>query len=271
MHNLQGDIIGILDKTGTSVVEYGYDSWGKPTGMTGSLAGTLGYVNPFRYRGYVWDEETGLYYLRNRYYDPEWQRFVNADTVLGETGALLSHNAFAYCFNKPVNTSDQSGHWPKWITDSVNWVAGAAIDVADWTKQAAIDVADWTVQAASDTGDFLHRGLTAYGNAIQLNAMCQREMYKDISAWVSRVSTDVRKLAQTTGGQILTNLATGVFQTAMSVKAGTTAALVSAVPPPAAAITVPMATGFAVKASYHYAKAVQSFNKVLRLIFGGKK
>ena len=69
-------------------------------------------LNPFRYRGYVYDEETGLYYLRSRYYNPEWGRFINADTVLGQVGALLSHNLFAYCGNNPVNMSDLSGEFP---------------------------------------------------------------------------------------------------------------------------------------------------------------
>jgi RHS repeat-associated protein len=106
---ISGDIVGIIDKGGASVVEYTYDAWGKPTGVTGSMAETLGVVNPFRYRGYVWDEETGLYYLRSRYYDPQWGRFLNADTLLGKPGALLSHNLFAYCVNNPVNRSDPSG------------------------------------------------------------------------------------------------------------------------------------------------------------------
>ena len=67
--NLQGDIVAILDSTGTPVVNYVYDAWGRPISKTGSMAGTLGTVQPFRYRGYVYDEETGLYYLRSRYYN----------------------------------------------------------------------------------------------------------------------------------------------------------------------------------------------------------
>ena len=73
-----GDIVGILDSTGSLVVEYRYDAWGRPVGTTGTLASTLGKSNPFRYRGYVYDEETGLYYLRMRYYKPECGRFLSA-------------------------------------------------------------------------------------------------------------------------------------------------------------------------------------------------
>jgi RHS repeat-associated protein len=73
------------------------------------MADTLGTLNPFRYRGYVFDEETGLYYLRSRYYNPVWGRFVNADSLLGKKGNVLSHNIFLYCKNNPIVFSDTSG------------------------------------------------------------------------------------------------------------------------------------------------------------------
>ena len=71
-------MIALVDGSGTKVVEYTYDAWGRPTGKTGTLAATLGTVQPFRYRRYVYDEDTGLYYLRSRYYRCEWCRFLNA-------------------------------------------------------------------------------------------------------------------------------------------------------------------------------------------------
>ena len=81
IQDLQGDIVGIVDGNGTEVVKYTYDAWGKLLSTTGSLAATLGTIQPFRYRGYVYDVETGLYYLRSRYYNPNWQRFVNEDAM----------------------------------------------------------------------------------------------------------------------------------------------------------------------------------------------
>ncbi|MDL2207071.1 RHS repeat-associated core domain-containing protein, partial [Eubacteriales bacterium OttesenSCG-928-N13] len=107
-HNLQGDIIAILDATGAKVVEYAYDAWGRPTCTTGSMAETLGKLNPFRYRHYVYDEETAYYYLRTRYYNPEWNRFINEDILIG-AGGLLSHNVFAYCANNAIAHSDSNG------------------------------------------------------------------------------------------------------------------------------------------------------------------
>ena len=92
------------------MVSYTYDSWGKLISITGTLASTVGEKNPYRYRGYRYDSETSLYYLNSRYYNPEWGRFINADTIVGETGTLLSHNLFAYCLNEPINNEDPSGY-----------------------------------------------------------------------------------------------------------------------------------------------------------------
>ena len=100
--NLQGDVVAILDNARNKVVEYKYDAWGRPLAKTGSLAASLGKLNPFRYRGYAFDEETGLYYLRSRYYNPIWGRFVNADII-------MEGNLFAYCKNNPVVNADNSG------------------------------------------------------------------------------------------------------------------------------------------------------------------
>ena len=106
--NLQGDVIAILDGASNVVVSYAYDAWGAPIGKSGSMAETLGTVQPFRYRGYVFDEETGLYYLRSRYYNAERCRFVNVDSVL--LNGLLGSNQQAYCCNNPVMHSDNSGY-----------------------------------------------------------------------------------------------------------------------------------------------------------------
>ena len=100
--SLQGDVIAILDAAGNVVVSYMYDAWGMPIGKNGALSETLGTLNPFRYRGYVFDEETGLYYLRSRYYNAERSRFVNADSV-------LLQNLFSYCENSPINNLDTEG------------------------------------------------------------------------------------------------------------------------------------------------------------------
>ena len=111
VRNGQNDIIGLIDGTGAQVVSYTYDSWGKLISIDGILKDTVGVKNPYRYRGYRYDTETGLYYLNSRYYSPEWGRFINADTIVGNTGELLSHNVFAYCANNPIMRSDEGGYF----------------------------------------------------------------------------------------------------------------------------------------------------------------
>jgi len=112
VYNLQGDVVAIVDTNGSSVVTYSYDAWGNPISKTGALAATLGTVNPFRYRGYVYDEETGLYYLRSRYYNPGWKRFISSDRFLGQAGNLFAHNSYTYCYNRVVKYYDDGGDAP---------------------------------------------------------------------------------------------------------------------------------------------------------------
>ena len=106
---LQGDVYSIRNSSGTSVVEYRYDPWGKILSITGSMADTLGALNPLTYRGYVYDHETGLYYLQSRYYNPEWGRFLNADALVATGQGMLGNNMFAYCRNNPACRVDISG------------------------------------------------------------------------------------------------------------------------------------------------------------------
>ena len=113
--NLQGDITAILNKAGTAVVTYTYDAWGNALTVTGPHAATLGTLNPLRYRGYVYDTETGFYYLQSRYYDPQIGRFINADALVATGQGLLGNNMFAYCLNNPVNANDPSGTCTKFF------------------------------------------------------------------------------------------------------------------------------------------------------------
>ncbi len=114
LKNIQGDIEGILDETGTLVVKYTYDAWGKVLSVTGSMADTVGTINPMRYRDYYLDSETGYYYLQSRYYNPEFCRFINADEpciVLFSDSSAVETNLFGYSNNNPVNNIDPNGHF----------------------------------------------------------------------------------------------------------------------------------------------------------------
>jgi RHS repeat-associated protein len=129
VRNGQGDITGIVNGAGTVVVSYSYDAWGNPLGVTGSMASTLGTLNPFRYRGYYFDTETGFYYLLSRYYDPKVGRFLSADEIIPGPGSdIQASNLYSYCFNNPVNMSDDDGHLPFFVVTAViGAVAGAII------------------------------------------------------------------------------------------------------------------------------------------------
>ena len=104
--NLQGDILKVITATGTEAATYTYDAWGKLLTATGDLAD----INPLRYRGYFYDTETSLYYLKSRYYNPEVGRFINPDVfATTDVDGVLSANMFAYCENNPVINEDPTG------------------------------------------------------------------------------------------------------------------------------------------------------------------
>ena len=117
--NLQGDIVSIIPLDSESNVEVNmeYDAWGKPIYVQGSslaegfMMAVLMAVTNVGYRGYFYDFDTGLYYLRSRFYDPETGRFINADDTdyLGYDKSPLSMNLFAYGCNNAVNNSDPNG------------------------------------------------------------------------------------------------------------------------------------------------------------------
>ena len=132
--NLQGDIVAVYNSTGTKLLSYTYDAWGNCT-VSGSTT-TGAQYNPFRYRGYYYDSELGLYYLNSRYYDSNTGRFINADGQLNNT--LLGSNLFAYCENNPISYSDPNGNAPNWVIGAVAF-AGAVLLVA--TISVAVPVA----------------------------------------------------------------------------------------------------------------------------------
>lgn len=103
--NLQGDVIGIKDSSGQWAAQYSYDAWGNILTQTGTLAA----LNPLRYRGYVYDDYTGWYYLQSRYYNPKLCRFINADTYAATGQGFVGNNMFAYCNNNPVMFIDRTG------------------------------------------------------------------------------------------------------------------------------------------------------------------
>jgi len=113
--NIQGDVIGIYSGGGL-VAKYEYNAYGQILSITNASgvdisnnATHIANLNPFRYRGYYYDTETGFYYLQSRYYDPVVGRFLNADAFVSTGQGILGNNMFAYCGNNPVARIDPTG------------------------------------------------------------------------------------------------------------------------------------------------------------------
>ena len=128
LYNGLGDITGLVDSSNQVVVRYQYNSWGKVTSTQDISGVSLATLNPFCYRKYVYDPETGLYCLGSRYYDPEVGRFVNADdtdVIFAKPQELYSKNLYVYCDNNPVIREDIQGYFP--IPCIVGAVVGAVV------------------------------------------------------------------------------------------------------------------------------------------------
>ena len=131
----QGNICALIDSNGNVVVEYKYDAWGDHvTVLSDSSYENLAKANPFRYRGYYYDEETGLYYLKSRYYDPETGRFITIDDISYIAPETINGlNLYAYCGNNPVMRIDENGNaWWDWLA----WI-GLGLFVAALTVVTA--------------------------------------------------------------------------------------------------------------------------------------
>ena len=140
--NWRGDVIQIYNASGVLVGSYDYDAWGNVT-ENATSADTQGITetNPIRYRGYYYDTETRLYYLKSRYYDPAVKRFLNADGLISTGIEDVCKNMFAYCKNDPVNMADSSGNdpVPAW---ALHIISGTATE-SEYAKALSVNPNAW--------------------------------------------------------------------------------------------------------------------------------
>ena len=172
--NLQGDVVAILNNQGQRIISYTYDAWGNLLSTVVHVAendedyaeknakySTIAVFNPLRYRGYVYDQETGLYYLQSRYYNPEIGRFINADKQINDD--ILGNNLFPYCGNSPITRVDNSGKaW--WIAASA--IVGGLIGAAGKIISNVSTGKDWKngVWGAAVGGTVFGAMIAATGN-----------------------------------------------------------------------------------------------------------
>ncbi len=222
--NIQGDIIAILNLDGEVIAEYRYDAWGN---CEYDLASGIATANPFRYRGYYYDEETGLYFLQTRYYDPEVGRFISQDDVTYlDPEHINGLNLYAYCCNNPVMNVDPTG--TSWWSRFWKSVAGAIVKiVVGVVAIAALGVASVLTggaAAAIFTGAFIGAaagGLSSSIIAISTgqsltefaNSFLSGVVIGGITGAISGIGTPVGVLATSLGAKSLLSAATkSVFQ-----------------------------------------------------------
>ncbi|MDY5989321.1 MAG: RHS repeat-associated core domain-containing protein, partial [Coprococcus catus] len=135
---------------------YLYDGSGQLTAITGSMAGTLGKDNPYRFKGYYYDEETGMYYLKSRYYQPEICRFISADVYIATELNTNGSNMYSYCKNNPVMLMDSDGSFAilaiagAFLAEKgTEMLVGAVVNVATTAIVAGILGEEYTLKDAA--------------------------------------------------------------------------------------------------------------------------
>jgi RHS repeat-associated protein len=208
--NLQGDVMAIINQSGELLVEYTYDAWGNILSVTGPLADTLGADNPLRYRGYVYDTETGLYYLQSRYYNPEISRFINADAFVSTGQGILGNNMFAYCGNNPVMYIDAAGNEPiSILIGTVVAYAASALVLMLLGNNLARELSEMPAQSAlPSSNDVIKNGINSIENQATINYAKKskksgKEKSSDKPSYVSQDDIDPSKTAQQNATDIL--------------------------------------------------------------------
>ena len=232
--NAQEDIIGIMDSNYNVIAKYYYDAYGKVIAVThpdGSQihGGHVARLNAFRYRSYYYDEETELYYLNSRYYNPEFGRFINADTVIAGGDRILLSNMFAYGENNPIMNVDVDGNFAiAMIITGVAIVAGTvhAIDkmVEHHNTKGTIGFGDWVrciSEGAQRAAGIMSLGMTAQSaydaasfsyNAHKVQTPQPAKNVQSVSNSTTKVHGNSLSTTKPAGGYVLTSRKNGSIQ-----------------------------------------------------------
>ena len=154
----QSNIVELLDNNGSVVVKYKYDAWGKCLIDASTTNIELANLNPFRYRSYYLDTETGLYFLKTRYYDPEIGRFMTIDDISYlDPESINGLNLYAYCGNNPVMGYDPNGTFAITTAIIIGLIAGAVIGgtvggVVAYNNASASGATGWSLVGQTALG-----------------------------------------------------------------------------------------------------------------------
>ena len=119
--------LNFLDLNNYQATKNSYNAWGNIIYQYDD-GSNLSNINPYRYRGYRYDDETGYYYLNSRYYDPSIARFISADSInYLDPSSSAGLNLYAYCNNNPVMYSDPSGNFPILATFAIILLSGVIV------------------------------------------------------------------------------------------------------------------------------------------------
>ena len=174
----QGNVIALMNASGAVVARYLYDAWGtcvvvNNDGAEIADANHIGNLNPFRYRGYYYDVETKLYYLKTRYYDPEVGRFMTIDGIeYLDPETINGLNLYAYCGNNPVMNVDPNGNkWWRWLLGAVIIIAAVALSVVTAGVAASISAALGGGMLGAIAGGAIAGAITSFGIGVAVQGI----------------------------------------------------------------------------------------------------
>ena len=242
--NIQGDVVALYrrdinndgTRSATHIANYEYDPWGKILSIKNAAGQDISNypdnsanVNPLRYRGYYYDNESGFYYLQSRYYDPSIGRFINADTYTSTGQDFLGYNMFTYCNNNPIIGADPNGEW---LNVLIGAVVGAVVNVVTAiVDEKPLDEVIVSAACGAAGGALSAMGMGGLGGAISSFADSAYGNAKDIingkktlgEAFVdTTVSTGIGFLFGASGSSSSASIAKGENMTKLGINAAKT-------------------------------------------------
>ena len=167
LRDTHGSVTGLVDLSGNRVATYESGDYGETLTDQGTV------YNPYRWNGEPLDAESGLTYMRNRYYQSSTGRFVQRDPI-SYAGGL---NLYGFCSSDPINASDPSG-LEQLLYDRA----------ADGTMTTRAPRIDWD----GDPWTFLESGATALaitGGTYELYLVAAPSAEYLVARWATRGSS----------------------------------------------------------------------------------